>query len=429
MSSLVTAIDIGSTKVASVIAMVDDEGVVKVIGECSTPSFGVKKGEITGIDDVVNSIATSLNGAERMAGIRVSSAYVSVNGKNILSNNNKGVVTTSDMEINEEDVYRALEQAKTVAIPSSREILHAIPREFIVDQQGGIKVPIGMTGSRLEVDTHIISFPQTTRFNVEKCVQSIGLKIDGIVFTGWASALSVLTSTEKELGVVLLDFGGGTVSISVFEEDAIAYSSSIPFGGTNITKDLAAVFRLSLDDAEKLKLNANTLLKLGDDGKGFVMDTENEAGNRQDQSDIIDISSYGIEGVKTISRKLFLEVIEARVKEILELVIKNIEGAGYSYKLPAGVVVTGGSSQLPFMTQLIKKTFGVPARVAFPSALKGLVEGVSSPSFAVVQGLVVYGVNDDLFRGGGTKFVKTRKAGLEGSIISKIGKIFRSVLQ
>ena len=262
MANVITAIDIGSHKVTAVISIVDEEGKAKVIGESSYPSQGIKKGEITGIDEAINSITMALDGAERMAGLTVSSAYVSINGKQIVSNNNKGVVAISENEITEDDVLRALEQAKTVAIPPAREIIHLIPRQFIVDQQSGIKVPIGMTGSRLEVDAHIISVPTTAIHNLQKCIQSIGLRIDGIVFTGWAASQAVLTSTEKELGVLLLDFGGGTVSITIFMEDAIVYSTSIPFGGSNITRDLAAGLRLMLDDAEKVKIKAGGYLKL-----------------------------------------------------------------------------------------------------------------------------------------------------------------------
>jgi cell division protein FtsA len=191
MANIVTAIDIGSFKVCAIISVIDDEGKAKVIGEASVPANGIKKGEITGIDEATNSIANVLNAAERMAGLTVSSAYVTINGKQILSNNNRGVVAVSDEEISEEDVFRALEQARTVSIPNTREIIHLIPREFVVDQQTGIKVPIGMTGSRLEVDAHIISVPVTSKHNLEKCMQMIGLKIDGIVYTGWAASHSV----------------------------------------------------------------------------------------------------------------------------------------------------------------------------------------------------------------------------------------------
>jgi len=408
MANIITAIDIGSHKVCAVIAVVDEEGKAKVIGESSHPSYGIKKGEITGIDEAINSIATALNGAERMAGLTVSSAYVIINGKQIISNNNKGVVAISDSEIGEDDVFRALEQAKTVAIPPAREIIHLIPRQFIVDQQTGIKVPIGMTGSRLEVDAHIISAPSTAIHNLQKCIQSIGLRIDGIVFSGWASSQSVLTSTEKELGVLLLDFGGGTVSITTFVEDAITYSTSIPFGGSNITRDLAAGLRLSLDDAEKVKIKAEELFKASDaqhSEKATHADKESKKSEESDEeahakkSDILDVSSLNFEGVKTISRKLFTDIVEARVEEIFDLIIQNVEQSGNEYKLQAGIVITGGSSEIPGITAMAKKRFGTPARIGTPRGLEGLVDGISSPAYAAAQGLIMYAMGDEVYRG------------------------------
>ncbi|MCA9386505.1 cell division protein FtsA [Candidatus Dojkabacteria bacterium] len=396
MSNIITAIDIGSHKVSAVVTVVDESGKAKVIGESSHPSYGIKKGEITGIEEAINSIASALNGAERMAGLTVSSAYVSINGKNIISNNNKGVVAISDSEILEEDVIRSLEQARTVAIPQAREIIHLIPREFIVDQQTGIKNPVGMTGTRLEVDAHIISAPSTAIHNIERCVQSIGLKIDDIVFSGWASSHSVLTPTEKELGVLLLDVGGGTTTITTFVEDAVAYSSCIPFGGSNVTRDLAAGLRLfSLDDAEKVKVNANELFRKAAMNK------------KKENTDVIEIEELGIEGAKTMSKKLFLEIMTDRIEEIFKLVVENIEQAGNDAKLPAGVVITGGSASLPEITNIASKVFGVPARVGSPRGLEGLTDSISSPAYATLQGLVQHGLQDDHVSSSGSRFQKS----------------------
>ncbi len=439
MANIITGIDIGSHKVSVVIAMVDEDSKARVIGEASYPSVGIRKGEITGIDEAINSIASALNGAERMAGLTVSSAYVSINGKQIISNNNKGVVAIADSEITEDDVFRTMEQARTVAIPPAREIIHLIPREFIVDQQSGIKVPIGMTGNRLEVDAHIISSPVTAIHNLEKCIQSTGLKIDSIVFTGWAAAQSVLTPTEKELGVLLLDIGGGTVSITTFVEDAVTYSTSIPLGGSNITRDLAAGLRLSLDDAEKVKVTANDLLKESEEVKKIKPvekkekkekseDLEDESSEKR--SDIINVAHLGIEGVKTISRKLFSEIVDARVEEILELVKLNIEQSGNEYKLPAGIVLTGGAAQIPGITAIAKKVFGAPARVGIPRGLDGLVEGISSSAYSVVSGLLLYALHDEVTRGD-TKY--TPKGGIKsktqgGSIFDRLLGVIRRVL-
>jgi cell division protein FtsA len=433
MANIITAIDIGSTKICTIIALVDEEGKAKVIGEASYPSHGIKKGEITGIDEAINSIASSLSAAERMAGLTVSSAYVTINGKQIISNNNRGVVAISESEITEEDVLRALEQARTVAIPQSREIIHLIPREFIVDQQTGIKVPLGMTGTRLEVDSHIISVPVTSKHNLEKCIQSIGLKLDGIVFTGWAASHSVLTPTEKELGVLLLDIGGGTVSINSFVEDEVTYSTSISFGGSNITRDLAAGLRLSLDEAEKVKINAANLFKTSETAKPVKRskdEEDDEEGEELKKKDILDVSSLGIEGIKTISRKLFTEIVTARVEEIFDLVIQNIDQAGYDYKLPAGIVITGGSALIPGVTAIVKKKFGIPARIGTPKGLEGLVEGLSSPAFASAQGLILYALNDEVARGDSTKYSagnSTKKRGQSTGIMGRLSGIFKNL--
>jgi cell division protein FtsA len=445
MSNIITAIDIGSSKVTAVISVYDGEK-IKVIGEATYPSYGIRKGEITSIDEAINSIASALNGAERMAGLTVSSAYVSINGKNIVSNNNKGVVAVSDAEIGEDDVLRALGQARTVAIPPGRDIIHLLPREFIIDQQTGIKVPIGMTGTRLEVDAHIISAPTTAIHNLEKCIQRIGLRIDGIVFTGWASAQSVLTSTEKELGVLLLDFGGGTVSVTTFVEDAVTYSTSIPFGGSNVTRDLAAGLRLSqLEDAEKIKIHAEELFKKAD-SRSKVDDSSNKTAlerkknsksentkNKQNDkkksdSDILDVTELNIDGVKTISRKLFTEIVEARVTEIFELVKENIEQSGNEYKLPAGIIITGGSANLPNITQLAKDVFGVPARIGIPRGLEGLTDGISGSAYAAVQGLILYGVRDEGLNDASPR--KTNVVGLQngGSLIGKLSEFFRGLM-
>lgn len=440
MANIITAIDIGSHKVSVAIASVDDEGKARVIGEASYPSQGIRKGEITGIDDAMNSIASALSGAERMAGISISSVYVSINGKQILSNNNKGVVAISDMEISEDDVFRAMEQARTVAIPPSREIIHLIPREFIVDQQTGIKVPIGMTGNRLEVDAHIISSPVTSIHNLEKCIQSIGLKIESVVFTGWAAAQSVLTPTEKELGVLLLDIGGGTVSITTFVEDCVTYSTSIPLGGANVTRDLAAGLRLSLDDAEKVKVNALELLREADAKKKKKNDEQVEKPKKnegedgaleEDKSDILNVSNLGIEGIKTVSRKAFLEIADARMEEVFGIIRENIEQAGHQFKLPAGIVLTGGGSQLPGITALCKEIFGVPARIAQPRGVDGLVDGISTPSYSVTQGLLLYALHDEVQRGD-TKYNSKgggfKKSGSSSQLTSKISGFLRRLI-
>lgn len=425
MANIITAIDIGSHKIAAVVVAVDEKGKAKVIGESSYPSYGVRKGEITGIEEAMTSIASALSGAERMAGLTVSSAYVSINGRNIVSNNSKGVVAVSE-EITEDDVIRALEQAKTVSLSNSRDIIHLIRREFIVDQQTGIKNPVGMTGSRLEVDCHIISAPTTAIHNIERCIQAIGLRIDAIVFSGWASSYATLTPTEKELGVLFLDIGGGTTTITTFVEDAVTYSGCVPLGGSHITRDLASGLRVfSMDDAEKIKVSMSDILK-----RSPVKSKKEREG---EEPDVIDISDLNIEGAKTISKKQFNSFVEPRVEEIFEYVIIQLEQAGYEYQLPAGVVITGGTASLPGLTSIASKVFGVPARVASPRGLEGLVDGISSPAYSTIQGLVLHAMQNDLYVTSGSSRYSggvgaKSKFGQASSIGSRIGGFFKRLL-
>jgi len=408
---IITALDIGSTKISTVISSLEEGTPPSVVGVATHPSDGLKKGVIVNIDDAINSIAGALEAAERMAGLTVSSAYVSINGKHITSTNNKGIVAVAQEEIMAEDVFRAIESARTVSIPPSREILHVIPREFIVDAQGDIKDPIGMSGTRLEVDAHIISATSSALHNLVKCVQQLGLRIDDIVFCGWAASSSVLTPTEKELGVLFLDIGGGTTSITSFVEDSITYSGSVPFGGANVTSDLAIGLRVSLEDSEKIKLNVEELLKSTKSQsvsaatkkrKALLKPSSDKAKKDEKKpekkaKELINIESLEITGVKTISKKLFDEIVEARMSEVFDIVIRQIEQSGNETRLPAGVVLTGGGALVPGATSAAKKVFGMPARIGNPEGLGGLVEEISSPPYAVAHGLTLYGSADEGF--------------------------------
>lgn len=419
-NNIVVGLDIGSSKACTTIASVEEGRSPQVIGVAAYPSRGMKKGVIVNIEQAIDSIASSLEAAERMAGMTVSSVYISINGKHITSTNNRGVVAVAQDEIVTDDVYRAIESARTVSIPPSREILHVIPRQFSVDTQPGIKDPVGMTGTRLEVDAHIISATSTALHNLVKVVQQLGLKVDDIVFSGWAASNAVLTNTEKELGVMLLDIGGGTTSITTFEEDAITYSGSVPFGGSNVTSDLAIGLRVSIEDAERIKLNADSLIK-------SAKSKANQEGEKKENDDLIDVSELNIEGVKTVSKKLFNEIIEARMSEIFDLVLSQVEQSRNEARLPAGVVITGGSALLPNITAIAKKVFGVPARIGYPNALGGLVEEMSSPSFAVSQGLILYGAQDDQVARPSGGILGGRR-GSEGGLFGGIKNFFKNLL-
>lgn len=430
-NNIVVALDVGSSKISTIIATIEEDKEPHIIGVATYPSKGLKKGVIVNIEEAINSIASSLEAAERMAGLTVSSVYVSINGKHITSTNNRGVVAVAQDEIGTDDVFRAIESARTVSIPPSREILHVIPKQFSVDTQGGIKDPIGMSGTRLEVDAHIISATTTALHNLVKVVQQLGLKVDDIVFSGWAASSSVLTNTEKELGVMLLDIGGGTTSITTFVEDAITYSGSVPFGGTNVTSDLAIGLRVSIEDADRVKLNAEDLVQLAKtrERNAAAKGDEVKSKKKSQGSDIIDVSSLEIEGVKTISKKLFDEIIEARLSEIFDLVLSQVEQSRNDAKLPAGIVITGGSAHLPNITNIAKKVFGVPARVGYPKGLGGLVDEINFPAYSVGQGLIQYGAQDE-WGSGGSLGILEGKSGKSsgGGIFASVKGFFKNLI-
>lgn len=433
---IITALDVGSSKVCTIIATIPDgSDKPQVIGVYSHPSVGVKKGVIVNIDEATNAIAESVAAAERMAGITVSSVYATIGGKHITSINSRGVVAVSHEEISEDDTFRAIENARTISIPPSREILHIIPREFIVDSEGSIKDPIGMSGTRLEVDTHIISATTTALQNLVKCIQQNGLGVDDIVFVGWASSQSVLTDTEKELGVTLLDIGGGTTSVSIFQEGAITYSGSVPLGGLNVTSDLAIGLQISLEDSEKLKINFQKLLQSTERNKTNEEDLDRPPLTRKkeekkeepkEDKDLIDITGLNIKDHDSLSQTMYKQIVEARLEEIFEMVTNQVSQAGFDVAMPAGIVVTGGSAQLHDITKIAQKSFGVPARTGTPSGLSGMVEEISSPDYAACQGLINHGQVEDTDITPSGK--GSRDKGLSSGVFSNILNWIKSLL-
>jgi cell division protein FtsA len=413
---IITAIDVGSSKITTVISSVEENQAPSVIGVCSYPSKGIKKGVVVNIDDATTAISESVTAAERMAGVTVSDVFVSINGESVTSLNNKGVVAVASSEITIDDTYRAIENARTLSLPENLNPIHIIPREFVVDNQGGIKYPIGMSGSRLEVETHIITAPNSYWQNLKKCVEQLGLNVYDVVFAGWASSLSVLTDTEKELGVTLLDIGAGTTTISIFQEGSIAYSSTISLGGINITSDIAIGLQVSLEDAEKIKIHMTDLLenkgrskKLGSDSTPALLRKVEDEKPKQSKEDEIDLSILDIPG-KKISKDMLKKIVEARCEEIFELARENVSRAGFDIAMPAGIVLSGGSSLLKDLTKFTQSIFGVAARIGYPSGLSGMTEEISDPSFACVQGLIKHAIDDEVdvdtshSKGGGGNF-------------------------
>lgn len=406
---VVVGIDIATSKIATVIATVKDDNQVNVIGVSNIPSKGLRKGQIVDIEESVAGVTEGLESAERMAGVSVGSAYISVGGAHISCLNSRGVVAVAEpeKEITQEDVDRVIEAARAVSLPSSKEILHCIPRGFIVDGQEGIKDPIGMTGVRLEVDTHIITGASTAIRNLVKCVSEVGVDVAGLVFTGLASGEAVLNDTEKELGVILVDIGGGTTDLCLHVDGALSYSSVLPIGAKNITSDLAIGLRVSLESAEKIKLAISK--------------------NQKDKvEDEIDLGSLGLaEDVKKISKKTVVEgIIKPRLNEIFTMIVLEIKKSGFGGLTPAGVVITGGGAETVGIADICKRILQMPVRIGTPMQMTGLIDEIQSPPFSTAVGLLHYAskkMNSEVKKssiGGFTKAVgKVSVSGLGNKII------------
>lgn len=397
---VICGIDVGSSKIATLIASVDESpsggGKINLIGVSSTLSKGVKKTQVVDIEEAVGAITESVEAAERMAGYSISQAFVSLGGPQIESVNQHAVVAVSEPEgeIKESDVRRVNDAARAIPLASSREILHVIPRTFTVDGQEGIKDPIGMTGVRLETETHIITGSSTSMKNLVKCVSQVGIDVTELVFSGIVSALSVLTDTEKELGVVVVDIGGETTDVVIFIDGAVAYSSVIPIGARHITSDMAVGLRVSLESAEKIKLSLGKLPKIP-----AVSDRIEEGSSKtvliskKKDDEAIDIKSLGIaEDIQKISRKAVVDgIIKPRLQEIFKFVGKEIKKSGFGAQVPSGLVICGGGAQTIGILDQAKYVLGFPARVGQIEGLAGLIEEIDSPSFATAAGLILYG--------------------------------------
>ncbi|MDP2720756.1 MAG: cell division protein FtsA [bacterium] len=385
---IIVGIDIGSSKIATLIATSSDSGFT-VIGVSTAPSRGIRKGQVVDIDEAVAAIAEGIESAERMAGVSASSCFVSVSGVHISSVNSRGVVAVAggENEISEDDVRRVVEAAQAISTPSSRELIHVIPRDYIVDSQEGIKDPVGMTGVRLEVETHIITGANTSLRNLVKCIQQVGIDVEGLVFSGIASAESTLTDTERELGVALIDIGGGTTDVALFVDGSIAHSAVIPIGGKNITNDLAIGLRSSLESAEKIKL----ALSVKESKK--IDEEEEKDDKEQDKKGEIDAAKLGItEDLGTLSKKTLVDgIIKPRLTEIFTLIGMEIKRAGYAGLLPAGLVVTGGAAETVQLPAVGKEVLRMPVRVAEPKGVSGLIDEISSPAYANSVGLLLFG--------------------------------------
>lgn len=390
---IICGIDVGSSKIATLIASVDENGKISLIGVSSTASKGVRKTQVVDIDEAVNVITESVESAERMAGYSISSAYISMGGPQIESINQHAVVAVSEPEgeIKESDIKRVNEAARAIPLPSSREILHVIPRTFTVDGQEGIKDPIGMSGVRLETETHIITGSSTSMKNLAKCISEVGIEVTELVFSGIASSMAVLTDTEKELGVVLVDIGGETTDVVIFIDGSVAYSSVIPIGARHITSDMAVGLRVSLESAEKIKLSLGKTVKIP--AMADEAQDEKRIAERKKEVEFLDVKALNLEeDVQKISKKSVVDgIIKPRLQEIFKYVGKEIKKSGFGAQTPSGLVVCGGGAQTIGILDQAKYVLGFPARLGTIDGLAGLIEEIDSPAFASAAGLILYG--------------------------------------
>lgn len=388
---IVSAIDIGTSKVTTLIAAMTEDGEARIIGVSTVPSRGLRKSQVVNIDEATETISACLEAAERMAGTSVARAFVSAGGAHIASINSHGVVAVvePEKEITSNDVKRVIEAARAVSLPSSREILHVLPRGYVVDGQEGIVDPVGMTGVRLEVDTHLVTGGATAIRNLHKCVEELGVEVAGVVFGGLASAIATLSDTEKELGVVLSDIGGGTTDVAIFIEGALSHSAVIPVGAINITKDLAAGLRVSLESAEKIKL------RLGETPKtpAITHEVEEKHQAKVDKDDELDVSDLGLsEGMRTVSRKTLVEgIIKPRLNEIFTMVGLEIKRSGFGGMTPSGVVITGGGALTVGAVEAARRNLAMPVHIGTPQQITGLIDEITSPAYATSVGLLLYG--------------------------------------
>ncbi len=372
--NLIVGLDIGTSKVAAIVGEINDSGEVEVIGIGSTPSRGLKKGVVINLESTVNSIQRAVEEAELMAGCEITSVYAGIAGSHIKSLNSHGIVAIRDKEVSQYDINRVIDSARAVAIPADQKILHILPQEFIIDMQEGIKEPIGMSGIRLEAKVHMVTGSVSAAQNIIKCIRRCELDVDDIVLEQLASCSSVLTEDEKELGVCLIDIGGGTTDIAIFSHGAIKHTAVIPIAGDQVTNDVAVALRTPTQSAEEIKkLHACALTQLAD------------------VNEMIDVPSIGDRPSRQISKQNLAEIIEPRYEELMLLVQAELRRSGYEGLIAAGMVLTGGSSKVTGLVELAEEIFHMPVRLGFPQHISGLTDVVQNPIYSTGVGLLIYG--------------------------------------
>lgn len=404
-NDLIVGLDIGTTKICVVVGSLTPNG-VDIVGIGASPSNGLRKGVVVNIEQTVQSIKKALEEAELMAGCEIRSVYAGIAGGHIKGFNSHGVIAVKGGEVSARDMERAIDAAKAVAIPMDREVIHILPQEYIVDEQRGIVDPLGMAGVRLEVKVHIVTGAVTSAQNIVRSCHRSGLDVSDIVLESLASSKAVLTEEEREIGVVLIDMGGGTTDIAVFNNDSIKYTGVLALGGTNLTNDIAFGLRTPMLAAEKIKIKHGCALA--------EMVREDEP---------IEVPSVGGREPRRLSRRLLAEICEPRMEEILSLVDRDLVQSGYKNLIGAGAVLTGGTALLEGVPELAEEIFGMPTRVGLPSNVGGLKDVVAGPAFATATGLLLYGAEKE---GAEHKF-RIRDGNVFNRILSRMRKWFSDI--
>ena len=372
--NLVVGLDIGTSKVLAIVGDVTPTGEVEIIGVGHHPSRGMKKGVVVNIESTVQSIQRAIEEAELMAGCQIQSVFAGIAGSHIRSINSHGTVAIKDKEVGPGDVDRVIESARALAIPADQKVLHVLPQEFIIDGQEGIREPIGMSGVRLEAKVHIVTGAVSAAQNIVKCVRRCGLEVDDIILEQLASSMAVLTEDEKELGVCMVDIGGGTTDISVFTEGAIRHTAVIPIAGDQVTNDIAVALRTPTANAEEIKKKYGCALT--------QLATSDES---------IEVPSVGDRPPRKLARQTLAEVIEPRIEELYGLILAELRRSGFEDVIGSGIVLTGGSSKMEGMMDLAEEVFHMPVRLGIPQGVGGLSGVVHNPIYATGVGLVLYG--------------------------------------
>ena len=372
--NLIVGLDIGTSKVIAIVGEISDDNEVDIIGIGSHPSRGLKKGVVVNIESTVQSIQRAVEEAELMAGCQIHSVYAGIAGSHIRSLNSHGIVAIRDKEVTHADVDRVIDAARAVAIPADQRILHILPQEFIIDEQESIKEPIGMSGVRLEAKVHMVTGAVSAAQNIIKCVRRCGLEVDDVILEQLASSYAVLTDDEKELGVCLVDIGGGTTDMAIFTDGAIRHTAVIPIAGDQVTNDIAVALRTPTQHAEEIKIKyACALTQLAN------------------PDETIEVPSVGERPMRRLARQTLAEVVEPRYEELFTLIQAELRRSGFEDLYAAGIVLTGGSSKMEGVTELAEEIFHMPVRMGCPQYVTGLVDVVRNPIFSTGVGLLLFG--------------------------------------